>query len=312
MATRVPPALLALLATMAPVTAMSDVFGRVEHGYADSNGVKIHYATLGEGPLVVMMHGFPDFWYTWRDQMEALASDFKVVAIDLRGYNRSDRPEGVESYAMPFLVGDVAAVVRHLGAESAIIVGHDWGGAIAWFFALTRPEMTERLVILNLPHPNGLFRELRSNPQQHENSSYARAFQEKEPDAPDVFFGGPMTPQTLSGWVTDPAARKRYVEAFERSDFTAMLNYYKANYPRVAPGSEAPAAPTLPKATMPVLMFHGLDDKALLPGALNDTWEWLEKDLTLVTIPGAGHFVQQDASDLVTKTMKWWLTRDAD
>ena len=191
-----------------------------------------------------------------------------------------------------------------------MIVGHDWGGAIAWSFALALPQMTERLVILNLPHPNGLYRELRNNARQHESSAYARAFQEKEADAPDVFFGGPMTPQTLSGWVTNPEARKRYVEAFERSDFTAMLNYYKANYPRVEPGLEAPAAPSLPKATMPVLMFHGLDDQALLPGALNDTWEWLEKDLTLVTIPGAGHFVQQDASELVSKTMKWWLTRD--
>ena len=112
--------------------------------------------------------------------------------------------------------------------------------------------------------------------------------------------------------MTDADARPRYVEAFERSDFTAMLNYYKANYPRTEPGSDPPPTPTLPKATMPVLMFHGLDDQALLPGALNDTWEWLEKDLTLVTIPGAGHFVQQDASDLVTKTMKWWLSRDAE
>ena len=152
--------------------------------------------------------------------------------------------------------------------------------------------MTDRLVILNLPHPNGLRRELRNNPQQHENSSYARAFQEKEADAPDVFFGRPMTPQTLSGWVSDPGARERYVEAFERSDFTAMLNYYKANYPRIAPGADPPPSPTLPRAKMPVLMFHGLDDRALLPAGLNDTWEWLEKDLTLVTIPGAGHFVQ--------------------
>ena len=119
-----------------------------------------------------------------------------------------------------------------------------------------------------------------------------------------------MTPQTLAGWVKDPAARERYGEAFERSDFTAMLNYYKANYPRAKPGDPAPTGPALPKATMPVLMFHGLDDQALLPGGLNDTWEWLEKDLTLVTVPGAGHFVQQDASDLVTKTMKWWLERD--
>lgn len=288
----------------------SDVYERVEHGYADNNGVKIHYASLGEGPLVVMLHGFPDFWYTWRDQMEGLSSDFQVVAVDLRGYNESDKPEGVESYAMPLLVSDVGAVIRHLGRERAIIVGHDWGGVIAWSFALGFPEMTEKLVILNLPHPNGLVRELRNNPQQYENSSYARTFQEKGPEDPDVFFGGPMTAERMSGWVQDAEARKHYIEAFERSDFTAMLNYYKANYPRVEPGSSAPSAPPLPKVKMPVLMFHGLDDEALLPGALNNTWDWLEKDLMLVTIPGAGHFVQQDASELVTKTMKWWLHRD--
>ena len=96
--------------------------------YADSDGVKIHYASLGEGPLVVMIHGFPDFWYTWREQVDALSSDFKVVAIDTRGYNKSDKPEGVASHAMPLLVGDVAAVIRHLGRDKAIIVGHDWGG----------------------------------------------------------------------------------------------------------------------------------------------------------------------------------------
>ncbi len=131
----------------------SDVYDRVEHGYADSNGVKIHYASLGQGPLVVMIHGFPDFWYSWRDQMEALSSDFQTVALDLRGYNLSDKPAGVESYAMPLLVGDVAAVIRHLGKEKAIVVGHDWGGAVAWFLALTQPQLVEKLVILNLPHP---------------------------------------------------------------------------------------------------------------------------------------------------------------
>jgi epoxide hydrolase 4 len=287
----------------------SNVYDRVEHGYADSAGVKIHYASLGQGPLVVMLHGFPDFWYSWRDQMEALSSDFQTVAIDLRGYNLSDKPAGVESYAMPLLVGDVAAVIRHLGKEKAIVVGHDWGGAVAWFLALTQPLMVEKLVILNLPHPNGLNRELLTNRKQYENSAYARAFQEKDPSAPDVFFGGPMTPETLSGWVKDPAAKKRYVEAFHKSDFTAMLNFYKANYPRVQPGIEPPPAPPLPKAQMPVLMFHGLEDEALLAGALNNTWDWLDKDLTLVTVPGAGHFVQQDASELVSKTMKWWLTR---
>lgn len=109
----------------------SDLMDRVEHGYADSNGVKIHYASIGEGPLVVMIHGFPDFWYSWRHQMEVLSSDFQVVAIDQRGYNKSDQPEGDENYDMRYLVGDVAAVIRHLGRDKATIVGHDWGGAVA-------------------------------------------------------------------------------------------------------------------------------------------------------------------------------------
>src|SRR5579885_3699992 len=107
----------------------ADIEARVQEGYADSNGVKIHYASLGQGPLVVMIHGFPDYWYTWRDQMEALSDKFQCVAIDQRGYNLSDKPKGVENYAMKLLVGDVAAVIKSLGRDKAIIVGHDWGGA---------------------------------------------------------------------------------------------------------------------------------------------------------------------------------------
>jgi pimeloyl-ACP methyl ester carboxylesterase len=203
-------------------------------------------------------------------------------------------------------VGDVAAVIRHLGRDKATIVGHDWGGMVAWQFAMSQPAMTERLIVLNLPHPRGLFRELQTNPEQIKNSEYARTFQRGTPTDPGVFFGLPMTAQTLSGWVRDPAAKARYVEAFGRSDFEAMLNYYKANYPK-ASGADLPALPELPKVTAPVLMFHGLGDTALHANGLSGTWNWVEKDLTLVTVPGASHFVQQDAADLVTSTMKWWL-----
>jgi len=288
---------LTLLGT--PAFAESDLDKRVEHGYADSGGVKIHYASLGKGPLVVMIHGFPDFWYSWRDQMEALSKDYQVVAIDQRGYNLSDKPKGVENYDMRLLVGDVAAVVKHLKRDKAIIVGHDWGGIVAWTFAMMLPDMTDKLIILNLPHPRGLNRELANNPQQQKNSQYARNFQ--QPDAHTK-----MTAAGLSGWVKDPEAKKKYVEAFNRSDIEAMLNYYKRNYPR-EPYTED-KSPVI-RVKMPVLMIHGLNDTALLAGALNNTWEWLEKDLTLVTIPGAGHFVQQDASDLVTRTIKMWLAR---
>src|SRR5688572_8411520 len=298
---------LSTVAAVGESVGQSDVFDRVTHGTAVSEGgVKIHYASLGKGPLVVMIHGFPDFWYSWRHQMAALADTHQVVAIDQRGYNLSDKPKGVESYDMRLLVGDVAAVIRQLGRDKATIVGHDWGGVVAWQFAMNLPQMTENLVILNLPHPNGLFRELRTNKDQIANSEYARNFQAKSPSDPTVFFGRPMTAETISGWVTDPAARKRYVEAFQRSDFDAMLNYYKRNYPRGA-GDDLQPLPELPKVTVPVLMFHGLGDRALNADGLSGTWNWLEKDLTLVTIPGAGHFVQQDAAELVTSTMDWWL-----
>src|SRR5215470_15939116 len=107
-------AIVAMIILSSITFAESDLEKRVEHGYADSNGVKIHYASLGSGPLIVMIHGFPDFWYTWRDQMEALSKNYQVVAIDQRGYNLSDKPKGVENYDMRLLVGDVAAVVKHL------------------------------------------------------------------------------------------------------------------------------------------------------------------------------------------------------
>ncbi len=287
--------------------AQSGLLSEVAHHYAVNNGVRIHYVSAGQGPLVVFIHGFPDYWYSWRQQMEGLKDRYRVVAMDQRGYNQSDKPQGVAVYAMPNLIGDVAAVIRHAGAQSATVVGHDWGGIVAWQFAFARPEMVDRLVILNLPHPNGLARELAVNAEQRENSGYARRFQAGSASDPDIFFGMPMTAQTLAGWVTDPAARQHYVEAFGRSDFTGMLNYYKANYPALPPEGSPPAPPQAPTLRMPVLQFHGLQDTALHSDGLNNTWDWIDADYTLVTAPGAGHFVQQDAAELVTTTLRWWL-----
>jgi pimeloyl-ACP methyl ester carboxylesterase len=287
--------------------AQSDIFDQVEHHYVENGAVPIHYVSAGEGPLVVFLHGFPDFWYSWRHQMAGLMDQFRVVALDLRGYNRSGQPEGVEAYRMGLLTGDVATVIRDLGEESATIVGHDWGGAVAWQFAFAFPQMTDQLVVLNLPHPQAMARELSINVFQRRASQYAVRFQEGSPDDPDIFFGNPMTPQTLAGWVTDPAARARYVEAFERSDFTAMLNYYKANYPALPEPGTSVRLPEVPRIDVPVLVFHGLQDTALLSAGLNGTWEWIDADYTLVTVPDAGHFVQQDAPELVTSTIRWWL-----
>jgi pimeloyl-ACP methyl ester carboxylesterase len=300
-------AVAALLVGAAPLMAKDsppkDLWDRVEHHDADSSGVKIHYVALGKGPLIVMIHGFPDFWYTWRKQMDALKAHYRVVAVDQRGYDLSDRPAGIEQYAMPLLVNDIGAVIKAEGRSSAVIVGHDWGGAVAWTLAMSHPEWIQALVILNLPHPTGIQREIKNNPEQRKNSQYAFNFQ--KPGAEKN-----LTAEKLAGWVKDDAARVHYIEAFNRSDFEAMLNYYRANYPRPDqnPATVTPPLP-LPKVTVPVLEFHGLGDQALLPGALNGTWDLVDKDFTLVSIPGAGHFVQQDASDLVTTTMSDWLGR---
>ena len=202
--------------------APKDLWDRVEHHYADSNGVKIHYAALGKGPLIVMIHGFPDFWYTWRDQMAALSSKYRVVAVDQRGYDLSGRPAGIERYAMTLLVDDIGAVIKAEGRSSAVIVGHDWGGAVAWSLAMTHPDWIQALVILNLPHPYGIQREIKINPQQRKNSQYAFNFQ--KPGAEKN-----LSAEQLAGWVKDDKARVHYIEAFKRSDFEAMLNYYRAN-----------------------------------------------------------------------------------
>ncbi len=266
------------------------------HGYAENADVKIHFVTAGEGPLVVMLHGFPDYWYTWRKQMPAIAKNYQVVAIDMRGFNKSDQPDAEEDYAMPKLVSDVKSVINHFHRTEAIIIGHDWGGMVAWSFAMQNPKMTQQLIILNLPHPACLTRELANNPAQQTASAYARRFQ--QPDA-----ASKLSAEGLTFWVKDSEARERYLEAMKRSSLSGMLNYYKANYPR-EPYTEQT---DFPKVQCPVLMIHGLQDTALLSEGLNGTWRHINNTFTLVTVPNAGHFVQQDAPDLVTNKITQWL-----
>lgn len=272
---------------------------KAEHRYANNNGVKIHYALYGTGPLVVFLHGFPDYWLTWRHQMLVLSKFFRSAALDMRGYNLSDKPKGVENYNINRLVGDAAAVVADQGERSAIIVGHDWGGATAWNIAMRRPELVEKLAILNMPHPYSLARELASNPEQVKYSQYARNFMDPE-------FYKHISLVRLGNWVRDPAAKAKHLDAMKRSDPQAMLHYYQANYPR-EPYRVWESEPVHVK--MPTLLIHGLKDKALASTGLNGLWNWVDADLTITTIPGADHFVQQDAADLVSRTLLAWLKR---
>jgi len=166
---------------------------------------------------------------------------------------------------------------------------------------MAHPDRTDRIIVLNLPHPKGLLRELANNPEQQKNSQYARNFQEAD-------AARKLKPEMLVFWVKEPEARKKYLEALGRSSMEGMLNYYKANYPKPPYKDDR----TFPPVKCRVLLIHGLEDKALLPGALNDTWKWVENDLTLVTIPKAGHFVHRDAPELVTRRMVRWLTESSE
>lgn len=269
--------------------------GALESLFATNDGVRIHYVAAGKGPLVVMLHGYPDYSGSWSQLIPALSDRYRAVALDTRGYNLSDKPKGVENYLMPKLVDDVAAVIRAEGRDKAIVIGHDWGAAIAWNFAFTRPDMLDKLVIMSVPHPTAFAKELAVNEQQRRNSQYARNFQKEGSETS-------LTAEGLASWVRDPAEKAKYIEAFKRSDFAAMMNYYRANYPS---GSETPAP--LPPLNVPLLVIHGMKDQALLASGHSGTWNYVTKDTTLLMIPDANHFVQHDAPDLVNKTIRNWL-----
>ncbi len=290
------------LLLVTPATAQVDVdelYDLVEHGYAYNDGVKIHYVSLGEGPLLLFIHGFPNQWYDWRYQMAALAGDYRVAAISLRGYNRSDRPKGVENYEIPHLTADVAAVINDLGVERATIIGHDWGGIIAWSFAEAYPQLTENLVIFNRPHPRSRKREMALNNEQKQRSAYIARFTTTEGD-----LGG-MDAQRRAQSHQGTVWYERYLAAYQRSDYEAMLNYYRAYYPK--PPWMVDESPIVP-LQVSVLEFHGLDDGAYVNQSLNDTWESMGRDLTLVTLPGIGHN-SQNTGDIafVTTMLSSWL-----
>ena len=265
--------------------------------FADNNGVKIHYVVKGSGPLIVFVHGFPDFWYSWRHQLEGLSTDYRVVAMDTRGYNKSDKPKGQENYHMMILVDDVKAVIEHENRNEAIIVGHDWGGMIAWHFVTTYPKLTDKLIILNLPYPKNFARELTHNPEQQKNSAYARGFQ--LPESHKILSADALATISARG---DVKLKEIYLAAYERSSLESMMQYYRENFPKV-PYTDI----EFPKIKMPLLQFHGLDDSTLLPTGLNGTWNEALKDYTLVTLPGSGHWPHHDSPEMVTETMRWWL-----
>ena len=204
-----------------------------EHNFINTNGVKLHYVSQGEGKLMLMLHGFPEFWYSWRHQITEFANDYHVVAVDLRGYNESDKPRKLEAYKLSELVKDVKGVISGLGYEDCILVAHDWEGAIAWNFAYTYPEMLEKLIILNIPHP-AKFAQGLETPQQLLKSWYIFWFQ--VPWLPEFLLqlnNYQAIADALSNMAIDKAAFSEedlnaYKDAAaKRGALTAMLNYYR-------------------------------------------------------------------------------------
>jgi pimeloyl-ACP methyl ester carboxylesterase len=269
-------------------------------GYAELGEVRLHYVEAGEGPLVVLIHGFPEFWFGWRFQIPTLAAaGFHVVAPDMRGYNLSSRPAGIAAYDTDRLAADVRDLIRERGADRAFLVGHDWGAGAAWATAMNHPEMVERLAILNGPHPRRMLRGLR-RPRQLARSWYM------------FFFQFPWLPERLLSAAGYSALRRafddarpgaftpqdiaRYVEAWSQPGAaTAMLNYYRAAFRRVPRRGQERTGPI----RAPTLVIWGERDRALGPELAEPDRADVPNLERVVRLPDASHWVQHDEPERV-------------
>jgi pimeloyl-ACP methyl ester carboxylesterase len=285
------------------------------HREGNVNGVRLHWVEQGEGPLVVLLHGFPEFWYAWRHQLPALAAaGFRAVAPDLRGYNLSDKPRGVRAYRVEALLGDLEGFIALLAGEQgetrAHVVGHDWGGALAWVAPLFLPDRLHTLTLLNAPHPLAFRRELKSSAAQRKKSSYVFLFQlpwlpERRIRAGNfailekLLRRDPVRPGTFS----DEDVRL-YKEALAQPGaLTAAVNYYRAalRFPPRARGRTWPEG-------LKTLLVWGERDRYLGPGLLDGLDRWVPS-LTIERIPDASHWVQADAPEKVNELLIGFLKR---
>jgi len=271
----------------------------------DVNGVRLHCMVEGEGPLVLLLHGFPETSRAWRKQMPALTKRFRVVAPDLRGFGASDKPKGIAAYRTSVVAEDIVALIHAFGAERAHIVGHDWGGAVAWTLATLHPEAVDRLVALNCPHPAVMQRALRSNWTQIRKSWYIFAFQ--LPWLPEWSFRRDgaralkdslrrtaMRPDTFSDVDLDAYAR-----AFSAPGAaTAAINYYRAAArSRVARG----------KIKAPTLVIWGENDFALGIELTRGMDDLFESQLRIEFVPDAGHWVMEERPEVVNRLLLEFL-----
>ncbi len=290
------------------MTAVTRESPQLVHRYADLGDVRLHYVEAGSGPLVVLLHGFPEFWYSWRHQLPALAAaGFHAVAPDMRGFNWSDKPPGVHSYRVEVLARDVERLIRACGATHAAVVGHDWGAIVAWWFAMLYPERLTRLAILNVPHPAytlepGLMRAAGVPPRrQLRRSWYVFFFQ--LPWLPELALSAGNFALVRRTLRRDPVHRgafteediERYVEALAQPGaLTAAVNYYRALLRRNPLGVRA----RLRRIEVPVLVIWGEQDRYLEAGLARPPRRWVS-NARVERLPDASHWVQLDRPERV-------------
>ena len=281
-------------ATLAPGSGWMD-------GWAAGAGVRLHHVTTGHGPLVLLLHGFPDFWLTWRRQIPALrTAGFRVVAVDLRGYNLSERPRRVEDYRLDLLADDVAALVRALGAARAHVVGHDWGGAIAWHLAARHAEVVDRLAILNAPHP-ARYRRLLATPAQALRAWYVAFFQ--LPVVPErVLMAGDLAALRRVWRLQEQVAGRDEEDAFAAAFRDPVAVWAALAYYRAVARHGAGVPPEQRRLRSRTLVLWGERDPALVPENADGLGEWVPH-LEVRKLPEAGHWAMADAPDAVNRAL---------
>jgi len=276
--------------------------------YVQVSGLRVHCVTAGKGPLIVFLHGFPEFWYEWKNQLAEFGKDHLAVAPDMRGYNLSDKPNSEEQYRMSYLVDDVLSLANHFSpGKKFVLVGHDWGGAVAWAFAIAHPERLDKLAIVNAPHPGVFGRLLASDPKQQQASQYMLMF--RSPQAEQTLSANNYTPLVnavlgsgLQNGVFTDEDKQAYIKAWsEPGALTGGLNYYRANAVGPPPSGQTPAStpassgnfgadPSRLMVKVPTLVIWGEKDTALLTGNLDGLDQFVPQ-LTIKRIPEGTHWV---------------------
>ena len=288
-------------------------FGSPRHRFVEANGLRFHVAECGEGDrLALCLHGFPELWISWRHQMPLLARlGYRVWAPDLRGYGESARPRAREAYAIEVLMDDVAGLIDASGCRETLLLGHDWGGIVAWYFAMRRLRALERLALFNIPHPETARTALRRSWAQRRRSLYALFFQ--LPRLPEwlLGLGGARAIDRIFRTTVanpdnfPPEVRRVYREAAARPGaLRAMLDYYRALLR--GGGARRQHALGSPVIETPTLLVWGEDDVALGLETTVGTERYVA-DLTFRRLPGVSHWVQQDAPDAVNAMLEAWL-----